>query len=157
MVLTAERGLVPPVLTILMALNVCQFNAAEVAALFKECFPNFEAFLRMKEEYISSVANDYSKLSNAQSLIIFGFYRTMYWVQDKKRMSKDPESQVLTSDDIQLALDNTDIRKNLSENMETSSKAANSGELGNSIDWYTWSRGFVNYLSTRYSSFICCM
>ena len=154
MVLTAERGLVPPVLTILMALNVCQFNAAEAATLVKECFPNFEAFLRMKEKDISSVADDYSKRTNAQSRIIFGFYRTnelkglMYWVQDMKRMSKDPESQVLTSDDIQLAMDNTDIRKNLSDNMETSSKAADPGKLGNSIDWYTWSRGFVNYLST---------
>jgi hypothetical protein len=32
--------------------------------------------------------------------------------------------------------------------METSSKAADPGKLGNSIDWYTWSHGFVNYLST---------
>ena len=63
-------------------------------------------------------------------------------------MSKDPESQVLTSDDIQLAMDNTDIRKNLSDNMETLSKAGESGKLGNSIDWYTWSCGFVNYLNT---------
>ena len=63
-------------------------------------------------------------------------------------MSKDPESQVLTSDDIQLAMNNTDIRKSLSDNMETSSKAADPGKLGNSIDWYTWSGGFVNYLST---------
>ena len=154
MVLTAERGLVPPVLTILMALNVCQFNAAEAATLVKECFPNFEAFLRMKEKDISSVADDYSKRTNAQSRIIFGFHHTnelkglMYWVQDMKRMSKDPESQVLTSDDIQLAMNNTDIRKSLSDNMETSSKAADPGKLGNSIDWYTWSRGFVNYVST---------
>ena len=144
MVLTAERGLVPPVLTILLALNVCQFNATEAATLVKECFPNFEAFLLMKEKdisSISSVADDYSKRTNEQSRIIFGFYRTnelkglMYWVQDMKRMSKDPESQVLTSDDIQLAMDNTDIRKNLSDNMETSSKAADPGKLGNSIDW----------------------
>jgi hypothetical protein len=72
----------------------------------------------------------------------------MYWVQDMKRMSKDPESQILTSDDIQLAMDNTNIRKNLSDNMETSSKAADLGKLGNSIEWYTLSHGFVNYLST---------
>jgi len=128
MVLTAERGLVPPVLTILMALNVCQFNAAEAATLVKECSPNFEALLRMKAKDIASVADEYSKRTNAQSRIIFGFYRTnelkglMHWVQDMKRMSKVPESQVLTSDDIQLAMDNTD-------NMETSSKEADTGKL----------------------------
>jgi hypothetical protein len=76
MVPTAERGLVPPVLTILMALNVCQFSAAEAATLIKECFPNFEAFLRMKGKDISSLAGDYSKRTNAQSRIIVGFYRT---------------------------------------------------------------------------------
>jgi Txe/YoeB family toxin of Txe-Axe toxin-antitoxin module len=113
MVLTAERGLISQVLTIVMALNVCQFNATEAATLVKECFPTFEAFLLMKEKDISSVADDYSKRINAQSRIIFGLYCTnelkglMYWVQDMKRMSKDPESQVLTSDDIQLAMDNT--------------------------------------------------
>ena len=32
-------------------------------------------------------------------------------------MSKDPEIQVLTSDDIQLTMDNTDIRYNLSDNI----------------------------------------
>jgi hypothetical protein len=31
--------------------------------------------------------------------------------------------------------------------METSSKAADPGKLGNEIDWYTWCCGFVNYLS----------
>jgi hypothetical protein len=61
----------------------------------------------------------------------------MYWVQDLKIMSKDPQSQVLNSDDIQLAMVNTDISKNLSDNMETSSKAVDPGKLGNSIDWYT--------------------
>ena len=76
MVLTAEKGLVPPVLTILMALNVCQFDAAEAATLVKECFPNFEAFLLMKEIDISSLADDYFKRSNAQKRIIFRFYRT---------------------------------------------------------------------------------
>ena len=85
-----------------MALNVCQFNAAEAETLVKECFPNFEAFLRMKEKdisSISSVADDYSKRTNAQSRIIFGFYRTnelkglMYWVQDmKKNEQGTPES-----------------------------------------------------------------
>ena len=42
-------------------------------------------------------------------------------------MSKDPEGQVLTSDDIQLAIDSTGIRKNLSITME--------GKLGRIIDW----------------------
>jgi hypothetical protein len=32
--------------------------------------------------------------------------------------------------------------------MDTSSKAADPGKLGNQVDWYTWSHGFVNYLNT---------
>ena len=99
-------------------------------------------------------SNGYAKRNNAQSRIIFGFYRTnelkglMYWVQDMKRMSINPEDQDIASADIQLAIENTDIRKNLFDNMDTSSKAADPGKLGNQVDWYTWSCGFVNYLST---------
>jgi hypothetical protein len=72
----------------------------------------------------------------------------MYWVQDMKRMSINPEDQDIASADTQLAIENTDIHKNLFDNMDTSSKAADPGKLGNQVDWYTWSHGFVNYLST---------
>ena len=57
----------------------------------------------MKEKDIPSGVDYYAKHTNAQSRVIFGFYRTnelkglMYWEQDMKRMSKDPENQVLTS------------------------------------------------------------
>ena len=63
-------------------------------------------------------------------------------------MSMHPKEQTLTSAAIQLAIDNADILKSLSDNMETSSKAEDPGKLGNQVDWYTWSCGFVNYLST---------
>jgi hypothetical protein len=108
----------------------------------------------MKEKDIFNIADDYAKLTNSQSRIIFGFYRTnelkglMYWVQDMKRMSINPEDQDVASADIQLAIENTDIRKNLFDNMDISSKAADQGKLGNQVDWYTWSCSFVNYLST---------
>ena len=36
-------------------------------------------------------------------------------------------------------MDTADIRKNLFDNTEASSKAADPGKLYNSIDWYTWS------------------
>lgn len=154
MVLTTEIGRAPLVLTTLKALSVFKFNAAEAAVLVKKCFPNFDVYLWMKEKDISNIADDHAKRKNAQSRIIFGFYHTneikglMYWVQDMKRMSLKVEDQDLTSADIQLAIDNTDIRKNLFDNMETSSKAADPGKLGNQVDWSTWSHGFVNYLST---------
>jgi hypothetical protein len=35
----------------------------------------------------------------------------MYWVQDMKRMSVNPEDQDIISADTQLAIDSTDIRK----------------------------------------------
>jgi hypothetical protein len=155
MVLTAETGRASPVLTTLRALIVCKFSAAEATVLVRECFPNFDVCLRMKEKDIFNIADDYAKRTNAQSCIIFGFYRTnelkgfMYWVQDMKRMSINTEDQDIASADIQLAIENTDIHKNLFDNMEdTSSKAADPGKLGNQVDWYTWSCGFVNYLST---------
>jgi hypothetical protein len=72
----------------------------------------------------------------------------MYWEQDMKRMSINPEDKDITSADIQLEFGNIDIRKNLFDNMEPSSKAADLGKLGNQGDWYTWSCGFVNYLNT---------
>lgn len=36
----------------------------------------------------------------------------------------------------------------MADNMETASKAADPGKLRTNTDWYTWSQGFVNYLST---------
>jgi hypothetical protein len=108
----------------------------------------------MKEKDTSNIADDYANRTNARSRIIFGFYRTneriglMNWVQDMKRMGINPEDQDIASADIQLPIENTDIRKNLFNNMDTSSKAADPGKLGNQVDWYTWSHGFVNYLST---------
>jgi hypothetical protein len=128
MVLTAETSRASPVLTTLRALIVCKFSAAEATVLVRECFPNFDVYLQMKKKDISNIADDYAKRSNAQSRIIFGFYRTnelkglMYWVQDMKRMSINPEEQDIASADIQLAIENTDIRKNLFDNMDTSSK-----------------------------------
>jgi hypothetical protein len=65
-----------------------------------------------------------------------------------KMMSINPEDQDIASADIQHVIENTDIRKNLFDDMDTSSKAADPGKLGSQVDWYTWSCGFVNYLST---------
>jgi hypothetical protein len=147
MVLTTETGRASQVLTTLRALIMCKFNSDEAVVLVRECFPNFDVYLRMKEKDISNIADDYAKRTNAQSCIIFGFYRTnevkglMYWVQDMKRMSINPEDQDISSADIQLAIENTDIHKNLFDNMETSSKLADPGKLGNQVDWCTWSCG----------------
>jgi hypothetical protein len=109
MVLTTETGCASPVLTTLMTLIVCMFSVAVATVLVRECFPIFDFYLRMKEKDISSIADDYAKRTNAQSCIIFGLYRTnelkglMYWVQDMKRMSINPEDQDIASADIQLA------------------------------------------------------
>jgi hypothetical protein len=63
-------------------------------------------------------------------------------------MSTNPEDEEIASSDIQLAIDNAEIRKNLFDNMETSSMAADPGKLGNQVDSYTWNCGFVDFLST---------
>ena len=63
-------------------------------------------------------------------------------------MSKDPAQQLLTPVDIAIAAANSDICINLADNMETASKAADPGKLRTNTDWYTWSQGFANYLST---------
>jgi hypothetical protein len=65
-----------------------------------------------------------------------------------KWMSINPKDQDIASGDFQLAIKNTDISKTLFDNMETSNKAADPGKLGNQVDWYTWSCGCDNYLST---------
>jgi hypothetical protein len=36
----------------------CKFNAAEDAVLVKECFPNIDIFLQMKEKDISNIGDD---------------------------------------------------------------------------------------------------
>jgi N-acetylglucosamine kinase-like BadF-type ATPase len=61
----------------------------------------------MKEKDISNIADDYAKRTNAQSCIIFGneLKGLMYWVQDMKRMSINPEDQDIASADIQLAIE----------------------------------------------------
>jgi hypothetical protein len=51
----------------------------------------------------------------------------MNWVQEMKRRSINAEPQDIASADIQLAIENTDICKNLFDNIETSSKAADPG------------------------------
>lgn len=143
-----------PVLTVRMALAVCQFNAAETASLVAQAIPDWNVFLRMTSKDIISIAEDYGKRTIADGRIVFGFFRTkelqglMHWVQDMKRMSRDPSEQILTPMELALAAANNDIRKNLADNMETASKAADPGKLRNTTDWYTWSQGFINYLST---------
>lgn len=145
---------VPPVLTIRMALAVCQFNEVEITSLVEEAIPDWNVFLRMKEKDITTMAEEYGKRTANNGRIIFGFFRTkelqglMHWVQDMTRMSKNPSLQRLTPLELALAVANNDIRKNLSDNMETASKAADPGKLRTNTDWYTWSQGFINYLST---------
>ena len=143
-----------PVLTVRMALGVCQFNAAEANAIMTQAIPDWSVFLRMTEKDIITMAEDYGKRTIGDGRIVFGFYRTkelqglMHWVQDTRRTSKLPVEQMLTRVDLAFAAANAEIRKNLSDNMETASKAADPGKLRTNTDWYTWSQGFVNYLST---------
>jgi hypothetical protein len=143
-----------PVLTIRTSLTVCGFNEREVDALIEQAIPNWSAFLRMTPKDIISMADDYGKRTIGDGRIVFGFFRTkelqglMHWVQDMKRMSRDPSEQRLSPVEIALAAANNDIRTNMADNMETASKAADPGKLKTNTDWYTWSQGFINYLST---------
>jgi hypothetical protein len=145
---------VAPVLTIRMALGICNFNANETEALVTEAIPDWSAFLRMTEKDIHSMAEDYGKRTINDGRIVFGFHRKkelqglMHWVQDTKRMSLDPSQQHLTIESIARAAANNEIRKNMADNMDTASKAADPGKLKTNTDWYTWSQGFTNYLST---------
>lgn len=145
---------VAPVLTIQIALGICNFNANEIQSLVADAIPNWNAFLRMTEKDIHSMAEEYGKRTINDGRIVFGFHRKkelqglMHWVQDTNRMSLDPEEQILTIEAIGRAIANSEIRKNLADNMDTASKAADPGKLKNNTDWYTWSQGFTNYLST---------
>jgi hypothetical protein len=149
-----DGEVVPPILTVRMALAVCQFTAPEADSLVAQAFPDWSVFLRMTSKDITSIAEDYGKRTIADGRIIFGFFRTkelqglMHWVQDMKRLSRDPSEQVLSPMELALAAANNEIRTNMSDNMETASKAADPGKLRTNTDWYTWSQGFINYLST---------
>ena len=149
-----QENLVPPELTVQLALAVCQFTPAEIESLVAQAIPDWNVFYRMKEKDIVTMAEDYGKRTINDGRIVFGFFRTkelqglMHWAQDMQRMSKDPLQQALNPIDLAIAMANSDIRKNLSDNMETASKAADPGKLRTNTDWYTWSQGFVNYLST---------
>jgi hypothetical protein len=146
---------VPQVLTIQEALRECGFSRVEANLLEIQAFPQWNVFLRMTSKDITSIAEDYGKRTIADGRIVFGFFRTkelqglMHWVQDMQRLSRDPGLQApLTQDNLAIALANNEIRKNLSDNMETAAKAADPGKLRTNTDWYTWSQGFINYLST---------
>lgn len=143
-----------PLLTVREALRVCQFTDAEATALIAQAIPDWHVFLRMTAKDIVSIAEDYGKRTINDGRIVFGYFRTkelqglMHWVQDQNRMSKLPAEQQLDPMHLALAAANNEIRKNLADNMDTASKAADPGKLRTNTDWYTWSQGFINYLST---------
>jgi hypothetical protein len=144
----------PAILTVANALIVCGFTQAEANVLTAEAFPNWDAFIRMTEKDISNMSDEYAKRTIAQNKIQFGFYRTkqlqglMHWVQDCGRTDREPRAQQINANDIADAAVNANHRLNLKDNMETASKATDPGKLKANTDWYTWSQGFNNYLST---------
>lgn len=144
----------PVILTIQEALLVCGFTIAEINILTVEAFPNWNSFNRITEKDITSMSEDYAKRTAAANRITFGFYRTkqlqglMHWVQDCRRTDRDPDYEHINADDIANASINANLRMNIKDNMETASKATDPGKLKANTDWYTWSQGFTNYLST---------
>jgi hypothetical protein len=146
----------PPVqlLTVTDALLLCGFTQAETNILLAEAFPNWNSFNRITEKDVTSLYEDYAKRTAAGNKIIFGFYRTkqlqglMHWVQDCRRTNRDPDHERIDADDIAMAAINANHRLNIKDNMETASKATDPGKLKANTDWYTWSQGFTNYLST---------
>jgi hypothetical protein len=108
----------------------------------------------MAAKDIITMAENYDKRTVADGRIIFGFYRTkelqglMHWTWDMQWMSRDPSEQVLNPMALALVATNNDICTNMSDNMETASKAADPGKRKTNTNWYTWSQGFINYLST---------
>ena len=144
----------PPVGTTNNALFLCGFTVAESESLVNDAFPDFAAFTRMKEKDVITLAEDWKKRTPVANRIIFGFARAktlqglMHWVQDMQRTQKDPATQVVTRETFHTALDNATIRENMADNMDTASKAADPGKLKANTDWYIWSQGFTNYLST---------
>jgi hypothetical protein len=74
MVLTTETA---PVLTTLRALIVCKFSDAEAAVLVRECFPNFDVYLKMKEKDISNIVDDYASIQTHRVALSLDFTAQM--------------------------------------------------------------------------------
>lgn len=117
------------------ALLTIGFLPHEAAIIAQEAFPTFESFRGMTDSDVTSVATEYSKRTVANGKITFGFNRTkmltglMHWVQDQWRMGMIPDQEgpiglAATAE----ALSNADIRKNMSDNQDTASKAADPGK-----------------------------
>jgi hypothetical protein len=146
----------PNPFSVLTALEVCGFTIeAERVAIRDQAIPTFEAFRRMDESDITSIATEYGKRTAAAGKIVFGYNRTksltgfMHWVQDQWRKGLNPdENGPFDEADIVMALVNAATRKNMADNQETASKAADPGKLTINTDFYTWISGFTNYLGT---------
>jgi hypothetical protein len=148
---------VPPIalFTVAEALNTVGFNNVESAALNAEALPTFDSFKGITEADIKTIEVDYGKRAIANGRIIFGFNRTklltglMHWMQDQWRKGLIPEEEgPVNLDNLTKALTDADIRKNMSDNQETASKAADPGKLKVNTDYHTWIAGFTNYLGT---------
>jgi hypothetical protein len=141
--------------TVADALTTVGFNNEESASLNAEAFPTFDSFKGITEADIKTIETDYGKRAVANGRIIFGFHRTklltglMHWMQDQWRKGTTPEEEGLINVNVlSKALVDADIRKNMAENQDTSSKAADPGKHKINTDYYTWIAGFTNYLGT---------
>jgi hypothetical protein len=103
---------------------------------------------------VTSLSVVYAKHAVAGNKMAFGFYRTkqlqglMHWVQDCYCTHFDPDHELIDADGIAMASINANHCLNIKDNMETAYKSNYPRKLKANTDWYTWSQGFTNYLST---------
>jgi hypothetical protein len=140
---------------VMSALVIVGFDEPQATMLVNEAFPDFESFRHLTTKDVRDLSEEYGKRTVAAGRIIFGQNRMKrlvgltHWVQDQWRLSRLPEHGIqFGNNDIAQALSNADIRKNMADNHESASKAADPGKLKKDTDWHTWIQGFNNYLST---------
>ena len=143
------------------ALQLVRFgNQAHRDSICEEAgFESLEDFVGLSEKDIREMADGYEKRTQAQGRIPFGLRHiklligVMHWVQDQDRCYRNASTGNIANANefrevIDISIQCTTLRKVEDYQVDTISKAADSGKFKDERKWPDWEPAFVNYLST---------
>ena len=122
-------------------------------------FNGLNDFFDVTDTDIRDMAESFSKRSPAVNRINFGMrlikwlIAMMHWYQDHQRCSGEPDIDDFVNADafkeaLQVSAQRALLRKNDSDQVDMTSKAADPGKFNDEKKWPDWEPAFVNYLST---------
>ena len=132
------------------------FNTPNQLAAMRENFDDLNDFGNLKESDITEIADSYARRPAAQRMHI-GLARTkrlkalIHWVGDFHRLSREPSLDGLDQDsfrqELLVAQERAEIRKDEAKKYENLAKEATPGKLTSDKVWPKWIMQFTNLLS----------